>query len=51
MTGTILGMRLCVEEAILERRPPSRKVWETTDSPRLLIVGSYPMGFDIEAIQ
>lgn len=51
MTGAMLGVRLGVEEAIIERRPPFRKVWETTGSPRLVVIGSYRMGFDIEATQ
>lgn len=51
MTGAILGVRLGVEETIIERRPPFRKVWETTGSPRLVVIGSYRMGFDIEATQ
>lgn len=51
MTGAFLGMRLYVEETIVERRPPVRKVWETTNRPLLLVIGSYRMGFDIEATQ
>ncbi|MCD2185445.1 SRPBCC family protein [Rhizobium sp. GN54] len=51
MTGAFLGMRLYVEETIVERRPPVRKVWETTNRPLLLIIGSYRMGFEIEAMQ
>ncbi|WP_312361831.1 SRPBCC family protein [Agrobacterium sp.] len=51
MTGAILGMRLRVEETIIERRPPTRKVWETTSEPHLLVIGPYRMGFDIEAMK
>jgi hypothetical protein len=51
MTGAFLGMRLRVEEIIIERRPPTRKAWETTNEPLLLVVGSYRMGFEIEAAQ
>ncbi len=51
LTGAILGMRLYVEEAIVERQPPTRKVWETTGSTHILVIGSYRMGFDIEAKQ
>jgi len=32
-----------------DRTPPLRKVWEIVGSPRLLVIGSYQMGFDIEA--
>jgi len=52
MTGAILGMRLYVEETIVERRAPYKKVWETSGRwPLLLVIGSDRMGFDIEAMQ
>lgn len=51
MTGAILGIRLSVEETIVERQPPTRKVWETSGARRLLVIESYRMGFHIEAMQ
>jgi len=48
--GIVCGMRLSVEEAIVERTPPCRKVWETIGEPRLLVIGRYRMGFEIEAL-
>lgn len=45
--GSFLGVRLFVEETVTERNPPRRKVWETRGQPRLLIIGSYRMGFEI----
>jgi hypothetical protein len=50
MEGRVLGVRLFLEEAVIERNPPSRKVWETTAPPSLLVIGRYRMGFSIEAI-
>jgi len=47
MTGNVLGLTLSVSETFIERMPPVRKVWETTGSPRLLILAWYRMGFDI----
>jgi hypothetical protein len=47
MTGRVLGIRLSVEEDVIERNPPFRKVWETVGRPRLLVIGHYRMGFDI----
>lgn len=47
LTGRVLGMRLSVAEKVTERDPPRRKVWETIDHPRLLVVGHYRMGFEI----
>ena len=47
--GVVCGLRLSVEEAVVERTPPFRKVWETIGEPRLLVIGRYRMGFEIEA--
>jgi len=49
MEGNILGGRLSVEEMIVERQPPTRKVWETRGRPNLLVIGAYRMGFEINA--
>jgi hypothetical protein len=45
--GRVLGIELSVIEAIVERTPPYRKVWETIGTPRLLVIGSYRMGFEL----
>lgn len=47
MSGHFLGLALWLEEAVVERVPPQRKVWETRGHPRLLVIGSYRMGFDL----
>lgn len=47
LSGTVLGIRLKVEERVTERHPPYRKVWETEGRPQLLIIGPYQMGFEI----
>jgi hypothetical protein len=47
ITGSVLGLRLSVEEAVTRRDPPREKVWETVGDPRLLIIGAYRMGFTI----
>ncbi len=49
VTGRVLGVNLVVEEVITERVPPWRKTWETRGEPRLLVIGSYRMGFTISA--
>jgi hypothetical protein len=46
--GTVLGVRLSVEEIVTERTPPIRKFWETTGEPGLLVIGSYRMGIEID---
>ena len=45
--GTILGIPLSVEEVVQERNPPWRKSWRTINTPRLLVIDSYEMGFDL----
>jgi hypothetical protein len=48
MGGRFLWLDLMVEEVVTERDPPRRKVWETRGAPRLVIIGGYRMGFEIE---
>jgi hypothetical protein len=48
--GRVLGMRLALEEAITEYQPPHRKAWQTRGEPRLLVIGGYRMGFDVEPV-
>ncbi|MDP9630353.1 UNVERIFIED_ORG: hypothetical protein J2W85_002427 [Ensifer adhaerens] len=50
MTGKVAGLKLYVEEVVIQRQPPFLKVWETRGEPRLLVIGSYRMRFQIEAI-
>lgn len=45
--GSMLGITLSIVERVVERVPPHRKVWETVEEPKLLIFGSYRLGFDI----
>jgi hypothetical protein len=45
--GRVLGIELLVEEIVIERDPPSRKAWETTGTPKLLVIGHYRMGFEL----
>ena len=47
LSGRVLGIQLSVEEIVTDRVPPHRKVWETTGSSRLLVIGHYRMGFEI----
>lgn len=47
LEGSILGIRLAVDEVVTERTPPCRKQWETVGTPRLLVMGRYSMGFEV----
>ena len=49
MIGRVLGLDLAVDEVVTERVPPLRKTWETRGEPRLLVIGSYRMGFTVSA--
>ncbi len=47
MSGRVFGIELSVEEIVVERDPPRRKVWQTTGAPKLLVIGHYRMGFEL----
>jgi hypothetical protein len=47
LSGKVFGIELSVEEIVTERLPPQSKAWETTGSPRLLVIEHYRMGFEI----
>lgn len=47
LSGRVLGVNLSLDEVVIERVPPERKPWQTTGSPRLLVIGHYRMGFEI----
>ena len=49
MTGRVLGMKLSVQEVVTVHAPPLNKKWETRGEPTLLVIGSYRMGFTVEA--
>lgn len=46
-SGRAFWIPLFVEEVVSDRRPPFRKEWETLGTPKLLVIGSYRMGFEI----
>lgn len=48
--GQVLGMTMSLAEQIVQRVPPRSKYWETIGTPRLLIIGGYRMGFDLEPL-
>jgi len=47
MLGSAFGLHLFVDEVVVRRDPPVLKQWRTVGHPRLLIIGSYEMGFAI----
>ena len=49
MGGSAFGLQLSLDEVVTERIPPRRKVWRTVGRPRLVVIGSYEMGFELGA--
>ena len=47
MHGSVMGIRLSLEEVITERQVPGMKVWETIGIPNLLVIAHYRMGFEL----
>lgn len=45
--GRVLGVPLSVDEVVTIRTPPLLKVWETTGTPNLFVIGHYRLGFEI----
>lgn len=45
--GRVLGILLHLDEVITRRDPPTLKEWETVGEPRLLVIGSYRMRFEV----
>jgi len=47
MLGSAFGLHLFVDEVVVRRDPPVLKQWRTVGHPRLLIIGSYELGFEL----
>ena len=47
MHGSMMGIRLALEEVVTERQAPRSKVWETIGTPHLLVMAHYRMGFEL----
>lgn len=45
--GSVLGIRLYLEEVVTKRQPPTEKQWETVGRPKLLVIGAYGMRFTV----
>lgn len=47
LKGRVFGIQLYLDEVVITRDPPLKKTWETVGEPRLLVIGSYRMGFNL----
>jgi hypothetical protein len=50
LRGRAFGLDLYLEEIVIERSAPFRKVWQTIGAPRLWIIAQYRLGFEISAL-
>jgi hypothetical protein len=50
LTGSMLGLRLRIEEEVTEREVPRYKSWITTGAQHMLILDAYRMGFSLEPV-
>ena len=50
LRGRVFGIRLYLDEVVIEHEPPRAKTWETVGEPRLLVIGPYRMGFDLVSV-
>lgn len=51
LRGRVFGLRLSVDEEVTRYEPPSLKEWETTQEPRLLVIGQYRMAFSTRGVR
>jgi len=49
MSGTMLGLKLFLDEAITRREPPRLKEWETVGTSQLIVIGGYRLGYRIDS--
>lgn len=49
LVGDLWGIKLKVDEVVIERAPPVRKAWATVGNPRLIVIGHYRMGLRVSA--
>ncbi len=48
LDGTAFGLRVFLDEVVTRREPPLEKQWQTIGAHRLLVIGDYKMGFNLE---
>ncbi len=48
LSGKAFGITLFLDEVVTRREPPRVKVWETVGNLRLLVIGHYRMGVELD---
>lgn len=51
LSGSFLGIRLAIDEEVVERQPPAFKSWRTFGVARMLILAGYHMGFSLTPLR
>jgi hypothetical protein len=49
LSGNAFGISLFLDEVVTQYEPPNRKTWQTVGTPKLLVIGHYQMGLEINA--
>jgi hypothetical protein len=47
IVGSFLGIKLQIDEEISQYAPPQRKTWNTVGTPRMIILRSYRLGYEL----
>jgi len=50
LAGRVLGLQLGLTQLVTEHARPRRKVWQTIGTPRLVVIGAYRMGFEVDPV-
>jgi hypothetical protein len=50
MGGSFLGMKLEIDERVIDRAPGNSKAWQTVGNQRMLILARYRMGFSLQPL-
>lgn len=49
LSGKVLGINLFLDEVVTQHDPPYRKAWQTVGTLRLLVIGHYRIGLEINS--
>jgi hypothetical protein len=50
LLGSFLGLKLEIDERVIDREPARSKAWQTVGNPRMLILARYRMGFSLRPL-
>jgi len=50
LLGSFLGLKLEIDERVIDREPARSKAWQTVENPRILILARYRMGFSLRPL-